>query len=169
MSEDRVDCNGISKGLFLGLLCLVVLTVVIIIFLVVKDDKDFPAHILSMLTFTTLFVILLLCVIFTALGLYQIRKMSYNGKRMSKLDALLNMASTTGVFLYSVFSIIVGAYGALQAEWHTTEQHAHTMLFTIGGLQIIQCSLQSTFLGEAFQRQCLTRHQQLTKPSRQVS
>lgn len=168
MGDERVDCNGISKGLFLGLLCLVVLTVVIIIFLVVKEDKDFPTHILSMLTFTVLSSILVVCVILNAFGLYQIRKMSYSGKRISKLDGILNMVSTGGVLLYSIFSIIVGANGTIKSQLHSPEQHMHMMLFIIGTLQVAQCSLQSTFLGEALQRQCLTRHQQLTKPGRQV-
>lgn len=168
-TDDHVDCDGISKGLFLGLLCLVVLAVLIIIFLVVKEDKDFPAHILSMLTFTILFFILLFSVFLNAFGLYQIRKMSYNGKRMSKLDSLLNVASTTGVFMYSVFSMIVGAHGGLTAEWNSIKQHNSLMLFINSMLQLTQCSIQTTFLGEALQRQCLTRHQQLTKPGRQVS
>ncbi|XKL64915.1 hypothetical protein PGB90_005001 [Kerria lacca] len=168
MMDDRVDCNGISKGLFLGLLCLVVLTVVIIIFLVVKEDKDFPIHVLSMLTFTVLFFILVTCVIVSSFGLYQIRKLSYSGKRMSKLDTLLNMVSNIGVFLYSIFSVIVGANGTLHAEMHSDQQHVHLMLLIISILQITQCSMQSAFLAEAFQRQCLTRHQQLTKPGRQV-
>lgn len=167
-NDERVDCNGISKGLFLGLLCLVVLTVVIIIFLVVKEDKDFPSHILSMLTFTVLFMILSLCLILNCFGLYQIRKLSYSGRKMSKLDTLLNMVSTIGVFMFSIFSLIVGANGFLSSELHSMEHHASLMLFIINGLQISQCATQSTFLGEAFQRQCLTRHLQLTKPGRQV-
>lgn len=166
--DERVDCNGVSKGLFLGLLCLVVLTVVIIIFLVVKEDKDFPTHVLSMLTFTVLAAVLLTCALLNAFGLYQVRKMSYSGKRISRLDAILNMVSTGGVLLYAVFSIIVGADGSVRAQLHSPQQHAHMMLFIIGSLQIAQCALQSTFLGEALQRQCLTRHQQLTKPGRQV-
>lgn len=168
LNDERVDCNGISKGLFLGLLCLVVLTVVIIIFLVVKEDKDFPSHILSMLTFTVLFLILALCVILNCFGLYQIRKLSFSGRKMSKLDSLLNMVSTVGVFLYSIFSLIVGANGSINSETHSMEQHTSLMLFIISVLQICQCAMQSTLLGEAFQRQCLTRHQQLTKPGRQV-
>ena len=169
LNDERVDCNGVSKGLFLGLLCLVVLTVVIIIFLVVKEDKDFPSHILSMLTFTVLFIILSLCLILNCFGLYQIRKLSYSGRKMSKLDTILNMISTTGVFMFSIFSLIVGANGFLNAENHSLEHHTSLMLFIINVLQISQCATQSTFLGEAFQRQCLTRHLQLTKPGRQVN
>jgi len=49
-ASPAVDCTGASKGLFLGLLFLVGGIVIIIIFMVVKDDEDFPAETVFWLT-----------------------------------------------------------------------------------------------------------------------
>ena len=164
-----VDCGGASKGLFLGILCLVAGIVVIIIFLVVKEDEEFPADTIFWLTTGALSAVLGLCCIMTGVGLFQIRKLSSSGQEPTSLDTLLSTVSTAGVQLYAVFGIVVGASGLnVRDATDTTAPRRHAMLLSVSLLQIMQVTLQSVLLAEALRRATLTRHQMLTKPARQV-
>nr|CAD7589468.1 unnamed protein product [Timema genevievae] len=169
MLEDNwsVDCGGASKGLFLGLLCLVAGIVVIIIFLVVKEDLDFPVDTIFWLTSGALAAILSLSCIMTVVGLVQIRRLSYSGKEPSTLDSLLATVTATGVQLYSVFGIVVGASGLAVAD--VEGSHAkNTMLLSVSFLQLIQACGQSTLISEGMRRASLTRYQMIVRPGRQI-
>jgi hypothetical protein len=164
-----VDCGGASKGLFLGILCLVAGIVVIIIFLVVKEDEEFPADTIFWLTTGALAAMLGLCCVMTSVGLFQIRRLSSSGQEPTALDSLLSAVSTTGVQLHTVFGIVVGASGL--GTHDTTDSAAprhHAMLLAVSVLQLVQTTGQSVLIAEALRRATLTRHQMLTKPARQV-
>ncbi|KAJ9590804.1 hypothetical protein L9F63_016190, partial [Diploptera punctata] len=164
-----VDCGGASKGLFLGILCLVAGIVVIIIFLVVKEDEDFPADTIFWLTTGALSAVLGLCSIMTSVGLYQIRKLSTTGQEPTNLDILLSTVSAAGVQLYAVFGIVVGASGLnVRDVTDTSAPRRHAMLLSVSVLQLVQVTLQSILLAECLRRATLTRQQMLTKPARQV-
>ncbi|XP_054261038.1 proton channel OtopLc-like isoform X2 [Macrosteles quadrilineatus] len=164
----QIDCTGASKGLFLGILCLVAGIVVIIIFLVVKDDEGFPSETLFWMITGTLAGILAISCIMTILGLVQIRKLSLTGRGPTTLDSLLSTATLSGVQLYSVFGVVVGAATVAVAANHSREQRTHAMLLIVSGLQLVQSAAQSCLIGEALRRTSITRHQLLTKPGRQV-
>jgi len=166
--DSQLDCAGASKGLFLGILCLVAGIVVIIIFLVVKDDEGFPPETLFWMITGTLAGILALSTIITVLGLIQVRKLSFSGRGPSTLDSLLSTATLTGVQLYSVFGLVVGATTVAVAPPHSRQQRQHIMLLAVSCLQLAQSAAQSCLIGEALRRTSVTRHQLLTKPGRQV-
>lgn len=105
----RMGCNGSSKGLFLGILCTVAGIVVILIFLVVREDENFPAVTLTWLTCGTLISILSLSTLMTTSGLIQIRQMSIVTRAPATLDSLLSNVALFGVQLYSVFTIVACA------------------------------------------------------------
>lgn len=168
-SGPQIDCSGASKGLFLGLLCLVASIVVIIIFLVVKEDDGFPTETLFWITSGTLGTILLLSVLVTVPGLVQIRKLCHTGKSPMMLDTLLSNISLCGVQLYSVFGIVVGASEVYVAPAYSLEQRQHIMLLTISSLQLVQSVAQSTLIAEGLRRGAITRYQLLTTPARQVN
>ncbi|XP_046665368.1 proton channel OtopLc-like isoform X2 [Homalodisca vitripennis] len=166
--SSQIDCAGASKGLFLGILCLVAGIVVIIIFLVVKDDEGFPSETLFWMITGTLAGILAISCVMTVLGLIQVRKLSLSGRVPSTLDSLLSTATLTGVQLYSVFGLVVGASVASASAHHSREQRQHLMLLVVSCLQLAQSAAQSCLIGEALRRTSVTRHQLLTKPGRQV-
>ncbi|QQP39424.1 Uncharacterized protein FKW44_020303 [Caligus rogercresseyi] len=53
----RVDCQSVSKGLFLGLLCLVGGIVILIIFFVMKDREDFREEMFWIYSGAELFIL----------------------------------------------------------------------------------------------------------------
>lgn len=164
----QIDCTGSSKGLFMGLLCLVAGIVVIIIFLVVKEDEGFPTETLFWMTSGTLGAILAISLVMTIIGLVQIRKLSHSGRSPTLLDGILSTVTLAGVQLYSVFGLMVGASTLVVAPAHSAEQRQHIMLVVVSSLQLMQSGAQSTLIGEALRRISITRHQLLTKPGRQV-
>lgn len=97
---DAIDCSSASKGLFLGLLCLVIVIVIVIIFLVVKEDPDFPMEILFWMTSGTLSGILVISLIASVIGLYQIRKLSHTGYVPTQVDKLFSSVTLTGEFSF---------------------------------------------------------------------
>ncbi|KAL6426002.1 hypothetical protein ACFW04_008946 [Cataglyphis niger] len=166
----RVGCDGSSKGLFLGILCMVAGIVVILIFLVVREDENFPSATLSWLTCGTLIGILTLSSLMTASGLVQVRQISVVSRAPAALDSLLSNVSLFGVQLYSVFTIVVCACSLVMLDHSETEdtRARHIMLLSTSILQLVQCFAQSTLIAETSRRSCITRFQMLAKPGRQV-
>ncbi|XP_011501479.1 PREDICTED: otopetrin-1-like [Ceratosolen solmsi marchali] len=175
-SSGRIGCDGSSKGLFLGILCMVAGIVVILIFLVVREDDHFPSATLSWLTCGTLIGILALSGLMTASGLVQIRQMSVVSRLPAPLDTLLSNVALFGVQLYSVFTIVVCACSLATLEAPGLEPNKdiedmrgrHTMLLAASVLQLLQCFAQSTLIAEASKRCCITRFQIIAKPGRQI-
>ncbi|XP_033339330.2 proton channel OtopLc [Megalopta genalis] len=168
-SNTKVGCDGSSKGLFLGILCMVAGIVVILIFLVVRDDENFPPSTLSWLTCGTLISILTLSTLMTSSGLVQVRQMSIVSRAPAALDSLLSNVALFGVQLYSVFTIVVTACSlAILVDETDETKGRHIMLLTASILQLIQCFAQSTLIAEASKRSCITRFQLIGKPARQV-
>lgn len=168
-SHTKVGCDGSSKGLFLGILCMVAGIVVILIFLVVREDQHFPSSTLSWLTCGTLTSILTLSTLMTASGLIQVRQMSVVIRAPAILDSLLSNVALFGVQLYSIFTIVVSACSLAILENESNETRGrHIMLLTASILQLIQCFAQSTLIAEASKRSCITRFQIIAKPARQV-
>lgn len=122
-SHARVGCDGSSKGLFLGILCMVAGIVVILIFLVVREDEHFSTVTLSWLTCGTLIGILTLSGLMTSTGLIQIRQMPVVTRAPAALDSLLSNVAIFGVQLYSIFTIVVCAcsLALLEAETEDSE------------------------------------------------
>ncbi|XP_012279923.1 uncharacterized protein LOC105699482 isoform X2 [Orussus abietinus] len=165
----RIGCDGSSKGLFLGILCMVAGIVVILIFLVVREDANFPSATLSWLTCGTLIGILSLSGLMTASGLVQVRQMSVVTRAPAALDNLLSNVALFGVQLYSVFTIVVCACSlATMDEASSGNQGRHAMLLSASVIQLVQCFAQSTLIAEASKRSCITRFQMSVKPARQV-
>lgn len=168
-ADTRIGCDGSSKGLFLGILCMVAGIVVIIIFLVVKDDKNFPTETLSWLTCGTPIGILALSGLMTASGLVQVRQMSVVSRAPAALDGLLSTVALFGVQLYSVFTIVVTATSLAMMDEKLEEFKArYVVLLIVSILQLLQCCAQSTLIAEASKRSCITRFQMMAKPARQV-
>ncbi|XP_043266933.1 proton channel OtopLc-like [Venturia canescens] len=170
-SHTRVGCDGSSKGLFLGILCMTAGIVVILIFLVVREDDKFSPATLSWLTCGTLIGILALSGIMTASGLVQVRQMSVVTRAPATLDALLSNVALFGVQLYAVFTAVVCACSLATYDAETEDPESrgrHAMLLAASILQLAQCFAQSTLIAETSKRSCITRFQMMAKPARQV-
>ncbi|KAK8730623.1 hypothetical protein OTU49_007842, partial [Cherax quadricarinatus] len=155
----KVDCRSASKGLFLGLLCLVGGVVILIIFFVMKDQEDFKTKMFWMCNGTQM-IILSLSIISTTIGFLQLPKLSVSTTKPLDLDRLLLSSTIIGVYIFSVFGMIVGGINYTKSEYLAT--------FCVNALLFLQVSLQDMLVAEASRRTCSSRYQMLTKPGRQV-
>nr|CAH0107979.1 unnamed protein product [Daphnia galeata] len=155
----RVDCQGASKGLFLGLLSLVAGIIVLIIFFVMKDNVEFRPDLFWLCTGTQV-TVLALATIFNAIGFIQLPKLSLSLHKPLHLDVLLANITTYGVFIYAIFGLIVGGTNLYDQK--------HVMIFVSNGLLLIQATMQGMFIAEASKRVCTSRYQMLFKPGRQI-
>ncbi|KAG8222033.1 hypothetical protein J437_LFUL003953 [Ladona fulva] len=167
-SKRNTDCHGASKGLFLGLLCLVSGIVITIVFFVVKDNEQFSPLLAFWLCSGTRIALLALCTLLTGVGLIQIRRLSlvtacsrHRGP-LPTLDRILQHASLTGVVLYSIFGMVAGGSKLLDGD------SRHISVFVSGALLLVQAAAQSALISEALHRICVSRLQLLLRPGRQV-
>ncbi|XP_073999455.1 proton channel OtopLc-like isoform X2 [Rhodnius prolixus] len=164
----QIDCSGSSKGLFLGLLCVVVSIVIIIIFLVVKEDEHFSDETLYWITSGTVAAILTISLIATVPALVQIRKLSLTNRVSYDLDNLLCCISLAGVQLYTVFGILVGASSLYELSTDSSNQRQYTMLLVVSTLQLLQSTGQSVLITEGLHRNVTTKCQIIRMPAKQV-
>ncbi|CAL4134095.1 unnamed protein product [Meganyctiphanes norvegica] len=155
----KVDCRSASKGLFLGLLCIVGGIVILIIFFVMKDEPNFKER-MFWISNGTQMIILSLSIISTIIGFIQIRKLSVSSSKPLNLDRLLLSITIFGAYLFAIFGMIVGAINYSDNQSKAT--------FATHALLLIQVSLQGMLVAEASRRTCASRYQMLTKPGRQV-
>ncbi len=131
----RVDCQSASKGLFLGLLCLVGGIVVLIIFFVMKDTAEFAEEMFWIFTgaeVTLLALSLAACVA----AFVQLRKLSNSVFRQPyDLDVLLSGVTSVGAYVYGIFSIIAAVAGG---QWNVRS----IVVIVQHGLLLLQVSMQ---------------------------
>ncbi|KAF7988254.1 hypothetical protein HCN44_007786 [Aphidius gifuensis] len=173
-SHTRIGCDSSSKGLFLGILSMTAGIVVILIFLVVRENEKFPPTTLSWLTNGTLIAILGLSSLMTISGLVQVRQMSIVSRAPPSLDTILSNITIFGVQLYCIFTAVVCACSLISYSTNVNDEidddsrGRHIMLLIASILQLFQCFAQSTLIAEASKRSCITRYQMIAKPARQV-
>jgi hypothetical protein len=124
-----VDCRSSSKGLFLGLLCLVGGIVVLIIFYVMKGHVD-EAEQLYLMYGVTQVAIMSLGALAAFIGLFQLPKLALSGKKPMDLDRLLASTVVIGVYIFAIFGIIVGL--------SDLDKLTHSLLAGLQGAQILQ-------------------------------
>ena len=131
----RVDCQSASKGLFLGLLCLVGGIIILIIFFVMKDTPEFVEEMFWIYTGSEV-IILALASIGCFTGFIQLQKLSHSYRQPYVLDSLLSNVTVIGAYVYGIFSMIAAA-----AHGDYTDKKNISVLIT-NSLLILQVSVQ---------------------------
>lgn len=95
----------------------------------------------------------------TLVGMFQLRKLRYDGGRNLELDNILLVGAQTGMFIYSTFTII-GSHFTLERD---------TVLILVTALaSVIQTTCQTIFILDASRRSVATAEQIRRKPGRQI-
>ncbi|XP_013787008.2 otopetrin-2-like [Limulus polyphemus] len=155
-----MDCQGASKGLLLGLLVLVAGIIVVILFFVLKGQNT--------LNFDTLFALVVLhasilgtSTIAVLIGLFRIRHLNRQTRRVRKLNGLLQHIGVLAVYGYGLFGMVVGGMELQSIK--------HMVLFIDGALMVIQSFLQMLFIHKVLRRSCdYDEALQNARPGRQV-
>lgn len=89
----------------------------------------------------------------------QVRQLKYDGGRNLELDNILLIGAQTGLFIYSVFTIIGGHF--------TIEKNTVLVLITALA-SLLQTTCQTMFVLDASRRSCVTPEQIRRKPGREL-
>lgn len=153
-----VDCARAHKGLFVGILILVLTIISLILFFVLISRPDFVALAVTEVTICEL-LIYGTATIATIIGMIQIRHLQYDWYRSFSLDDILLVGAQTGSFLYNIFTVIAGHF-TLRSD---------DMLVPLNALaSIVQTACQTLFILDASRRQAITQEHIRKKPGREI-
>lgn len=153
-----VDCARAHKGLFTGILVLVLTIISLILFFVLISRPEFVSLAVTEVTICEL-VLYGTATIATMVGMFQIRHLQYDAYRNFQLDDILLVGAQTGLFLYSTFSVIGGHFTVRQ----------DTILVLINSLaSIVQTAFQTMFILDASRRSAASADQMHKKPGREI-
>ncbi|XP_072745574.1 proton channel OtopLc isoform X1 [Anoplolepis gracilipes] len=153
-----VDCARAHKGLFVGILILVLTIISLILFFVLISRPELVSLAVTEVNVCEL-TLYGMSTLATLIGMCQMRKLRYDGGRNLELDNILLVAAQTGMFIYSTFTIIGG---------HFTLQK-HTVLVLVTALaSVVQTTCQTIFILDASRRSVATAEQIRRKPGREI-
>ncbi|XP_017786211.1 PREDICTED: otopetrin-2-like isoform X2 [Nicrophorus vespilloides] len=153
-----VDCSRAHKGLFVGILLLVLTIISLILFFVLISRADFVGLAVIEVNIAEL-TLYGLTTLATLIGMWQVRQLKYDGSRNLQLDNILLVGAQTGMFIYSTFTIIGGQF--------TIERNTVLVLVTALA-SLLQTTCQTIFVLDASRRSCATPEQIRKKPARQI-
>lgn len=153
-----VDCARAHKGLFVGILLLVLTIISLILFFVLISRIEFVglAVIEVNICELTLYGMTTLA---TLIGMWQVRQLKYDGSRNLQLDNILLVGAQTGMFIYSTFTIIGGQF---------TIQRNTVLVLVTALASLVQTTCQTIFVLDASRRSCVTPEQIRRKPGREI-
>ncbi|XP_071563799.1 proton channel OtopLc isoform X2 [Temnothorax nylanderi] len=153
-----VDCARAHKGLFVGILILVLTIISLILFFVLISRPELVGLAVTEVNICEL-TLYGMSTLATLIGMFQMRNLRYDGSRNLELDNILLVAAQTGMFIYSTFTIIGG---------HFTLQK-HTVLVLVTALaSVVQTTCQTIFILDASRRTVATAEQIRRKPGREI-
>ncbi|XP_041973002.1 proton channel OtopLc-like isoform X2 [Aricia agestis] len=153
-----VDCARAHKGLFFGILVLVLTIISLILFFVLVSKKDYATLAVVEVNVCEL-ALYAMTTLASLAGMFCVRNLKYDGNRNLELDNILLVGAQTGMFIYGTFTIIGGHF--------TIEKN--TILILITALSsLIQTTCQTMFILDASRRSAKTPEQLRKKPGREI-
>lgn len=158
-----VDCSRAHRGMFGGIMVIVLTIICLIMYFVLTDEPDYQNTAISEVVYCEMILyvlttLALLSAVFTMRDLKFLRKTNDHHSSTVTLDCTLMVLAQTGVYLYGLFSII-GCYFAMLDN---LEGGIEGLVAEI--LCLLQTSLQTLFVMNASWRRCKGAQQQRSKP-----
>lgn len=153
-----MDCARAHKGLFVGILFLVLTIISLILFFVLASRPELVNLAVMEVNICEL-ALYGMSTLATLIGMCQMRKLRYDGGRNLELDNILLIAAQTGMFIYSTFTIIGGYF--------TMDKNTILVLVT-AMVSVVQTTCQTIFILDASRRSVSTTKQIRRKPGREI-
>ncbi|XP_055333261.1 proton channel OtopLc-like isoform X2 [Paramacrobiotus metropolitanus] len=157
-----VDCHGATKGLFIGLLMIVVTIISMILFFVWIWRSEyyslavFQAYVVEISLYTLTFVAV--CMAFV-----QMRDLKFESREGSALNDLLLIISQFGVYIFCTFILISGHHTVIEDP-----QRGDLFALLSALLEAIQATVQTLFLLDATRRRPYKPEHLRDKPGREL-
>ncbi|XP_037087635.1 proton channel OtopLc-like [Pollicipes pollicipes] len=159
-AHTKVDCIGVSKGLFCGLLALVIITICLVLFFVLVQ-QDQHRRLAIFLADTSHAGILFLMMLASLIGILRSRRLKFAYDKPDDLDAILLRVSAFGLFLYSMFCLIAAALSPMQNV-------PNILVLVTSALVILQVMSQLIYISDVAKRSVYLPEHDRTKPGRHV-
>ncbi|KAH8386600.1 hypothetical protein KR093_001466 [Drosophila rubida] len=161
-----VDCSQSHKGLFFGILIIVMTIISMIMYFVLYTQPGFELIATQEVTLWETFMYFM-CASAIITGMILMRDLRYikdtsDEHHSMDLDNLLLVVAQTGVYLYGMFSIL----GSYFAKWDTVPDRVEGIIAEVFG--VVQTSLQTMFILHASHRRCKGSKQVRRKPGREI-
>ncbi|XP_042217776.1 proton channel OtopLc-like isoform X2 [Homarus americanus] len=153
-----VDCAHANRGLFMGILVLVLTIISLILFFVLINNEDYKALAVLEANIIELSVYGVATVT-VVIGMIQMRELEFIPEGDIELDNILLLIAQTGVYIYTSFTVIGGHF--------TMRDHMVLPLFS-AIITLTQTTLQTIFILDATRRCCFSRDQLERKPGREM-
>lgn len=160
-----IDCTRSHKGLFAGIMVIVLTIISLVMFLVLTERDEYKERKNNYAEMEVNIVELILYIITTIavlVAMYQMRNLKCEKKfgfGAIGLDNTLLAVAQTGMFIYCMFSII---------GWYFTMNGETPVGLVADIFSIIQTSVQTMFVFDAWWRRCKNLKQAKTKPGREL-
>ncbi|RZB39386.1 otopetrin-2 [Asbolus verrucosus] len=151
----HADCHSANKGLFSGIVIMVLTVVSIILFLIAINDERYESEAILINIVTSIIIILLMTI--TGIFAYrQITKLDVNKEHVSLLDDLLLFICIPAFFLNSIVTIIPAVI----------HQNATSIVMII--LEVTQVLVQTPLIIDGLRRSSNSRELRREKPGREL-
>ncbi|XP_070504476.1 proton channel OtopLc-like isoform X3 [Chironomus tepperi] len=163
-----IDCSKAQRGMFAGIVVIVLTIISLIMYFVLHDKEDYLHLAIKEVTY---YEILLYTVTGCAvlMAFFKMRDLKYHRPSANdhhadsvKLDCTLLVLAGLGVYVYGMFSIM-GSVFAVQDDLPGSGEGLVAEI-----LSLIEVSLQTLFVLNACWRRCRGAQQNRTKPGRQI-
>nr|XP_029717773.1 proton channel OtopLc-like [Aedes albopictus] len=159
-----IDCSNAQRGMFGGILVIVLTIIVLIMYFVLQKEKYYQrvATIEVTISEIILYTITTFAVVW---AMFQMRDLKFSQKKGDagiSLDCTLLVLAQIGIYIYCMFSII-GTFFSIGVSEHVT---AYSLVAEI--VSLIQTSVQTLFVMNAWWRRCKGAKQNRTKPGREI-
>ncbi|XP_055638387.1 proton channel OtopLc-like isoform X2 [Toxorhynchites rutilus septentrionalis] len=159
-----IDCSNAQRGMFGGILVIVLTIIVLIMYFVLHKERYFQrmATIEVTISEIILYTLMSFAVI---LAMLRMRDLKFSQKKCNggiSLDCTLLVLAQIGTYIYCMFSIIGTFFSIGISEYATV----YSLLAEI--ISLIQTSLQTLFITNAWWRRCKGAKQNRSKPGREI-
>ncbi|XP_072941800.1 proton channel OtopLc-like isoform X2 [Epargyreus clarus] len=158
-----VDCSHAHRGLFAGILIIVLTIISLIMFFVLVNDPRTVNDAIFQVNICEL-VLYILTILASVTAFVQMRSLEYKRKTQAVLglDTSLLILAQLGMFVYCMFSLI-GCH-----HTQTNSRSTDLIAFFSEFFSLIQTILQTLFIIDAWWRRSSTSEQRRNKPGRQL-
>ncbi|XP_039962023.1 proton channel OtopLc isoform X1 [Bactrocera tryoni] len=161
-----VDCSQSHKGLFFGIIMIVMTIISMIMYFVLYTQPGYELVATQEVTIWEI-ITYFICTAAIIAGLILIRDLKYvqnssDDHHSMELDNQLLIVAQTGVYLYGMFSIL----GSYFSKWDAVPDRIEGIVAEILGLA--ETSLQTMFILHASHRRCKGAKQARRKPGREI-
>ncbi|XP_065090977.1 proton channel OtopLc-like [Ochlerotatus camptorhynchus] len=159
-----IDCSNAQRGMFGGILVIVLTIIVLIMYFVLHKEMYFQRMATIEVTISEI-IIYTITAFAVVWAMIQMRDLKFSQKKGDggiRLDCTLLVLAQIGIYIYCMFSMI-GTFFSIGIT-----EHASIYSLVAEMISLIQTTLQTLFVMNAWWRRCKGAKQNRTKPGRET-